>query len=118
MIRLVDVDPDNWRLGLHVRDDQKEYVAGSAVLLARALAYRNSRSRAVVIYDDETPVGMALYYDLEDSYNFSQFFIDERYQGRGLGYKAAEMILSSAAIPARSFSVCRYNWRSRKARQA
>lgn len=94
MIRLVDVNPDNWRLGLRVREDQEEYVANSTVLLARAFAYRNSRSRAIVIYDDETPVGMALYYDLEDSYNFSQFFIDERYQGRGLGYKAAEMILN------------------------
>ena len=94
MIRLVDVNPDNWRLGLSVREDQREYVASSTVLLARAFAYRNSRSRAVVIYDDETPVGMALYYDFEDSYNFSQFFIDERYQGRGLGYKAAEMILN------------------------
>lgn len=94
MIRLVDVNPDNWRLGLRVREDQEEYVANSTVLLARAFAYRNSRSRAIVIYDDETPVGMALYYDFEDSYNFSQLFIDERYQGRGLGYKAAEMILN------------------------
>lgn len=94
MIRLVDVNPDNWRLGLRVREDQEEYVANSTVLLARAFAYRNSRSRAIVIYDDETPVGMALYYDFEDSYNFSQFFIDERHQGRGLGYKAAEMILN------------------------
>lgn len=94
MIRLVDVNPDNWRLGLRVREDQEEYVANSTVLLARAFAYRNSRSRAIVIYDDEMPVGMALYYDFEDSYNFSQLFIDERYQGRGLGYKAAEMILN------------------------
>lgn len=94
MIRLVDVNLDNWRLGLRVREDQEEYVANSTVLLARAFAYRNSRSRAIVIYDDETPVGMALYYDFEDSYNFSQLFIDERYQGRGLGYKAAEMILN------------------------
>ena len=94
MIRLVDVNPDNWQLGLRVREDQEEYVANSTVLLARAFAYRNSRSRAIVIYDDETPVGMALYYDFEDSYNFSQLFIDERYQGRGLGYKAAEMILN------------------------
>ena len=36
---------------------------------------------------------MALYYDFEDTYNFSQFFIDERYQGKGFGYQAAEMIL-------------------------
>ena len=93
MIRLEDVNPDNWRLSLRVRDDQKAFVANSTVMLARAFAYRNSRSRAVVIYNDEAPIGMALYYDFEDAYNFSQFFIDERYQGKGFGYQAAEMIL-------------------------
>ena len=93
MIRLEDINPDNWRLSLHVSDEQKTFVANSTVMLARAYAYRESRSRAFVIYNDETPVGMALYYDMEDTYNFSQFFIDERYQGRGLGYKAAEMII-------------------------
>lgn len=93
MVWLEEVNPDNWRLGLGVRDDQKEFVAGSVVLLARAYAYRNSRSNAFVIYNDDMPVGMALYYDMEDAYNFSQLFIDERYQGRGYGYKAAEMII-------------------------
>ena len=93
MIRLEEVNPDNWRLGLCVRDDQKEFVASSTVLLARAYAYRNSRSNALVIYDDDTPVGMALYYDMEDAYNFSQLFIDQKYQGKGFGYKAAEMIV-------------------------
>ena len=93
MIRLDSVNPDNWRLGLHVRDDQRKFVSDSCRILARAYAFRGSRSRAFIIYDDETPVGMAMYYDIEDAYNFSQFFIDERYQGKGLGYKAAEMIL-------------------------
>ena len=93
MIRLEAVNPDNWRLGLHVRDDQRRFVSDSCRILARAYAFRGSRSRAFIIYDDETPVGMAMYYDIEDAYNFSQFFIDERYQGKGLGYKAAEMIL-------------------------
>lgn len=93
MVRLEEINPDNWRLGLDVRDDQKEFVASSVVLLARAYAYRNSRSNAFVIYNDDTPVGMALYYDMENVYNFSQLFIDERYQGRGFGYKAAEMII-------------------------
>ena len=64
MVRLEEVNPDNWRLGLDVRDDQKDFVASSVVLLARAYAYRNSRSNAFVIYHDDTPVGMALYYVL------------------------------------------------------
>ncbi len=93
MIRLESVNPDNWRLGLHVRDYQRKFVSDSCRILVRAYAFRDSKSRAFVIYDDETPVGMAMYYGIEDAYNFSQFFIDERYQEKGLGYKAAEMIL-------------------------
>ena len=95
MIRLETVTPDNWRLGLKVRDDQRSFVADSAGILARAYAYRESRSRAFVIYNDDTPVGMALYYDIDEEreYNFSQFFIDKRYQRRGFGFKAASMIL-------------------------
>lgn len=97
MIHLVDIDPDNWRLGLKVAESQKTYVANTAVMLARAYAYRNQRSRAFVIHDDETPVGMGLYYDCPelDSYDFSQLFIDERYQGRGYGKAAVGLVLDA-----------------------
>lgn len=95
MIYLADITPDNWRLGLKVAESQKTYVANSAVLLARAYAYRDYRSRAFVIYNDETPVGMGLYYDCPElnSYDFSQIFIDERYQGCGYGKAAAKLVL-------------------------
>lgn len=95
MIHLETITPDNWRLGLQVRDDQRSYVSDSAGILARAYAYRGSRSHAFVIYNDELPIGMAMYYDLDEEreYNFSQFFIDQRYQGNGFGYEAASMIL-------------------------
>lgn len=84
MIRLVTITPDNWRLGLTVREDQYDYVSDSSGILARAYAYRDNRSQAFVIYDD-----------LDDwkAYDFSQFFIDHRYQRKGYGLKAAEMIL-------------------------
>ena len=97
MIHLVDIDPGNWRLKLEVAESQKHYVANSAVMLARAYAYREQRSRAFVIYDDETPVGMGLYYDLPDleCYDLSQIFIDERYQGRGYGRAATKLILDA-----------------------
>lgn len=95
MIHLVDIDPGNWRLKLQVAESQKHYVANSAVMLARAYAYRDQRSRAFIIYDDETPVGMGLYYDLPEMecYDFSQLFIDERYQGRGYGKTATKLVL-------------------------
>ncbi len=49
MIHLETVTPDNWRSGLRVREDQRGYVAESVGILARAWAYRDSRSRAFII---------------------------------------------------------------------
>ena len=97
MIRFVDIDPNNWRLGLKVAESQKTYVANSTAMLARAYAYRNQRSRAFIIYHDETPVGMGLYYDLPEMecYDLSQIFIDERYQGRGYGKAATRLVLDA-----------------------
>ena len=95
MIHLETITPENWRLGLRVRADQQRFVSDSAGILARAYAYRENRSRAFVIYNADLPIGMAMYYDLDDlkAYNSSQFFIDQRYQGNGFGYEAAGQIL-------------------------
>ena len=95
MISLRIVDPENWRLGLKVSESQKRFVSDDMRLLARAYAYRESRSNAYVIYNDDVPVGMALYYDCDElnAFDFSQIFIDERYQGKGFGIEAAQQIL-------------------------
>ena len=95
MIRLETVNPDNWRLRLKVSDAQKRFVADSSTMLAKAYAYRESRSKAYVIYNDNLPVGMALYYDCAElnAYDLSQLFIDERYQGNGFGIEATKQIL-------------------------
>ena len=97
MIRFVDIDPGNWRLDLKVAESQKKYVASSAVMLARAYAYREQRSRAFVIYDNETPVGMGMYHDCPelDAYDLSQIFIDERYQGKGYGKVSTKLVLDA-----------------------
>ena len=95
MIHLEPITVDNWRTRLAVSEAQREYVANSTVLLARAYAYRDMGSYACMIFNDDTPVGMALYYDCPElgEYVFSQLFIDERYQGRGYGKTAAKRIL-------------------------
>lgn len=95
MVRLEEIDESNWLMNLKVAESQREYVANSTVILARAYAYRNARSRTFLICDDEIPVGMGLYYDCEDldAYNFSELFIDCRYQGRGYGKAAAALVL-------------------------
>lgn len=85
MIHLVDVDGQNWRTPLEVAPEQKAYVADRTTLLARAYAFRRQRSRAFFLCDGDTPVGMGLYYDCPElkGYDFSQIFIDRRYQGKG-----------------------------------
>lgn len=97
MVRLEMVDPGNWRSGLKVSQAQKRFVSDDMRLLARAYAYRESRSNAYVIYYDAVPVGMALYYDCDErkAFDFSQIFIDERYRGKGFGTEAARQILQS-----------------------
>ena len=95
IIRLEEVTPENWRVDLHVREDQQRFVASREGTLARAFAYRERRSQAFIIMAGEEPVGMAMYYDSPQSkaYFFSEFFIDERYQGCGFGRAAAELVL-------------------------
>ena len=95
MIRLEDIDAGNWRIPLSVSKDQEQYVASTTTILARAYAYREQRSRAFVIYDNETPVGMVLYHDEDslDAYIFSEILIDERFQGKGYGTTASKLVL-------------------------
>ncbi len=95
MIYFAEIDESNWRLGLKVAENQKHFVADGYRMLARAFAYRNSRSQAYVIYDEEIPVGMVMYHDCEplDAYDFSQLFIVERYQGKGYGKAATQKVL-------------------------
>ena len=95
MIHLEEITPDNWREELKVSKEQERYVSDAMKILARAYAFRNQRSYACSIYEEGEPIGMALYYDCDElqAYDFSQLFIDERYQGRGFGKEAAKLIL-------------------------
>ena len=95
MIHLEEITPDNWREELKVSKEQERYVSDAMKILARAYAFRNQRSYACIIYEEGEPIGMALYYDCDElqAYDFSQLFIDERYQGRGYGEEAAKIIL-------------------------
>ena len=54
MIHLETITPDNWRLELQVHDNQRRFVSDRAGILARAYAYRNNRSQAFIIYNDDS----------------------------------------------------------------
>ena len=95
MIHLAEINAGNWRIPLSVSKEQELYVANSTTILARAYAYRESRSAAFFIYDDEIPVGMCLYHDEKslNAYVFSELFIDEKFQKRGYGKAATKIVL-------------------------
>ncbi len=95
MIHLVEIDPDVGVWRLEVAEDQKSYVASMETLLAKAYLFRKYRTQAYWVCDEDTAVGMVLYFDCpdQDSYDLSQLFIDRRYQGHGYGKAAAALAL-------------------------
>ena len=92
---LAEITPANWRAAVEVREDQQQYVTPRDKLLARAYGFLDDRSQARLILCEETPVGMALWYDCpeENAYALIEFFIDGRFQGQGYGRRAVELIL-------------------------
>ena len=98
MIALTAVTEDNWMeaASLSVKDDQKGFLAPAIGILARGYVYRDCRARVFVIENDGVPVGLALVRDFTDEplgYDLQQFMIDGRYQGRGYGSAALELLL-------------------------
>ena len=99
MIRLADVTEENWTdaASLSVRDDQKEFLAPAIGILARGYVYRNCGARVYIIENDDAAAGIALVREFTDEppgYDLQQFMIDQRYQGRGYGSAALELILA------------------------
>lgn len=107
-IHLEPVTPENWRIDFRLTEEQKNFVSSPERILARAWAYREQRSKAFITYAGEIPVGMTMYYDEEEmqAYDFSQLFIDSRFQGNGYGKKAASMMLDMMKADGKYNKVC------------
>ncbi len=102
MIRLLDVTEENWLevARLSVNKEQKNFVAPAIGILARGYVYRNCNSRVIVFADDDSIVGAALVRDLDEEpacYDLQEFMIDRRFQNRGYGTKALNLILELLA---------------------
>ena len=80
-------------IDLSVSEAQKRFVAPNVYSLAQA--YVNPEAWVRAIYADETPVGFLMLADEPDEpeYFLWRFMIDERYQGRGYGRRAAELLV-------------------------
>ncbi len=99
-LRAVTAEHVNAILRLLVKEHQKPLVASNAVSIAQAYFRPEAWFRA--IYADDTPVGCVMLYDAQlgthppqnDDYEAWRFMIDARYQGRGFGRRAMELVIA------------------------
>ena len=97
-MRLISVTEDNWMdvASLSVKEEQKKYVAPAIGILARGYVYRDCNAKIYAFENDGVIVGTALVREFTDEplgYDLQQFMIDEKYQGKGCGSRALELIL-------------------------
>jgi len=78
---------------LSVSENQRKFVAPNAVSIAQAYFSKNAWFRA--IYADDTPVGFVMLHETPKlgKYFLWRFMIDSKYQGKGYGHKALELII-------------------------
>jgi len=109
MIRLEKINANNvWKiLKLEVEDFQKDFVATNTESIVEAYTTTIANGVAIPfgIYNDDEPVGFAmLAYGVDDSYeeypsiakdNYCiwRLMIDKKYQGKGYGRKAIELLI-------------------------
>jgi len=94
-ISLREVTKDTVRTicNLHVSESQKQFVAPNAVSIAEAHFTKEAWFRA--IYADEVPVGFVMLWEdpTEGRYFLWRFMIDEKFQDRGYGRRALELVI-------------------------
>ena len=80
-------------LGVSEEQKQKMFVAPNAVSIAQAYFARSAWFRA--IYADEIPVGFVMLAEVPKSgkHYLWRFMIDAKYQGRGYGRRALELVI-------------------------
>jgi diamine N-acetyltransferase len=80
-------------LSVSEEQKQKKFVAPNAVSIAQAYFAKSAWFRA--IYADETPVGFVMLAEVpkRGKHYLWRFMIDAKYQGRGYGRRALELVI-------------------------
>ncbi|MDQ4075237.1 MAG: GNAT family N-acetyltransferase [Chloroflexota bacterium] len=95
-ITLREITKDTLRdiLNLQVAPQQERFVASNAVSIAQA-HFEPDIAWFRAIYADDSPIGFVMLEDDPDNqeYWLWRFMIDERFQGRGFGKRALELII-------------------------
>lgn len=99
MIRLIDVNEENWLdfARLNVDDEQQAFLDRPIGIIARGYAYRACNAKVIGIADDSQIVGVALVKEMVEEpacYDLQQFMIDQHFQNKGFGTQALKLILS------------------------
>ena len=108
MVHLVEIDGGNFREPLHVAESQREYVTTTFGMMAMAYAHRDEGGTALLVYADDIPVGMVMYYEYADAdeYILGELLIDEKFQRKGYGEKATELVLDLMRCDGKYSKVC------------
>lgn len=90
-ITLRTINRENFKelISLHITPEQKQFVASNLYTIAQ-MQFKEEKI-ALGIYAGDIAVGL-IAYDLED-YDIWRLMIDSRYQGKGYGKKAMELVL-------------------------
>ena len=98
-MQFTTIDQHNYRQAccLSVTSEQSGYLSSAPMILARAYAYRHQNSEVSLIEEGTDKLGLIMTRetDLGTTVILDQFFIDQRFQGRGYGRKAMELLLQS-----------------------
>jgi diamine N-acetyltransferase len=96
MITLQNIDADNfWDIvSLDVSESQHEFILSNAVSIAQSKV--QPECIPLAIYNDKIPVGFAMYcIDRDDGeYWIYRLMIDEKYQSKGFGKAAMQLLLN------------------------
>lgn len=94
-LALKEINADNWEecITLSVSEQQKEFVADNAYSLLQSTFLKDQYPLA--IYHQNSMVGFIMYgADSETSrMEMSRLMIDQKYQGKGYGRKATQLLL-------------------------
>lgn len=95
MVTLKEVDMYNFNDIVNLQRESIQYVGAPEYVLAKAYIYR-SDSTAFGIYSGDTPVGLVIIRDRPEEgypYSFTELFIADGFQRKGLGGEAVEAIM-------------------------
>ena len=104
VITLREIDDANRDavVALAVTTEQSHYVADVATSLREAVEYPEAKAWYRAVYDDDLPVGFVMISDgitsddptLIGPYYLWRLLIDQRYQGRGYGRTALDLVVA------------------------